>query len=73
MPELVGVIDPDQSPLAVQLVGLLVALQLIVTGVPVVVELGLTLSETTGRLGTTVISTVVEVLPLALPHVRVYE
>jgi hypothetical protein len=72
VPEAVGVIDPDQSPLAVQDVGLFVARQLMVVLLPTVTELGLTLNDTDGGLGTTVMGTLENVLPLALPQVSVY-
>jgi hypothetical protein len=46
-------LEPPQSPLAVQEVGLLVAFQLSVALLPTVIDEGLTVKDTDGGLGST--------------------
>jgi hypothetical protein len=63
--------DPLQLPLAVQLVGLLVALQVIVADWPVVMLPGLTVSDTLGTAGITCTDALSMVPPALFEHVRV--
>lgn len=62
---------PDQVPEAVQLVGLLVADHDTVAVLPLNIDTGLTLIETTGTFGMTATAAVSNELPAPLPHVIV--
>lgn len=75
VPPLTGVMLrlPGQSPLAVQVVAAVVLLtvQDIVALLPVSIEVGLTVSETAGGLGSTWTAALSNIVPLLLLHVMV--